>query len=155
MVRGGFEFAVRLLEFPRPVVIACTGHAVAMGLFLSQAGDYRVGASGPYKFQANEVALGLTLPYAAVEILRYRMAPGCFDRATALAEIFPPDGALGAGLLDRVVAPELVAEVARGAAGALLGLNMDAHLATKLRARQQLRSAIRAGIDADYGAVRA
>src|SRR5262245_55828281 len=43
MLRAGFELAERLLSFPRPVVIACTGHAVAMGSFLVCAGDYRVG----------------------------------------------------------------------------------------------------------------
>jgi enoyl-CoA hydratase/carnithine racemase len=54
MLRAGFELAARLLAFPRPVVIACTGHAVAMGVFLLLCGDYRVGATGPYKITANE-----------------------------------------------------------------------------------------------------
>jgi enoyl-CoA hydratase len=49
MLRAGFELAARLLAFPRPVVIACTGHAVAMGVFLLLGGDYRVGITGPYK----------------------------------------------------------------------------------------------------------
>ena len=62
MLRAGFELAARLLAFPRPVVIACTGHAVAMGVFLLLCGDYRVGATGPYKITANEVAIGLTMP---------------------------------------------------------------------------------------------
>jgi enoyl-CoA hydratase len=34
MVRRGFVLAERLLSFPLPVVIACTGHALAMGAFL-------------------------------------------------------------------------------------------------------------------------
>ncbi|HUN31199.1 MAG TPA: enoyl-CoA hydratase-related protein [Trebonia sp.] len=67
MLRSGFELAARLLEFPQPVVIACTGHAVAMGVFLLLCGDYRVGATGPFKITANEVAIGLTMPRAAVE----------------------------------------------------------------------------------------
>src|SRR3954454_2602696 len=45
MVRGGFELAERLLSFPQPVVIACTGHAIAMGLFVLLSGDYRIGAA--------------------------------------------------------------------------------------------------------------
>src|SRR5260370_24473285 len=65
MLRAGFETAARLLAFPRPVVIACTGHAVAMGVFLLLCGDYRVGATGPYQISANEVAIGLTMPRAA------------------------------------------------------------------------------------------
>ena len=39
MVRAGFETAYRVLSFPLPVVMACTGHAVAMGLFLLESGD--------------------------------------------------------------------------------------------------------------------
>src|SRR5438309_5115025 len=68
MLRAGFELAQRILSFPSPVVIACTGHAVAMGVFLLLSGDYRIGGAGPYKVTANEVAIGLTMPRAAVEI---------------------------------------------------------------------------------------
>jgi enoyl-CoA hydratase len=31
-----------------------------MGAFLVLAGDYRIGAEGPFKIGANEVAIGLT-----------------------------------------------------------------------------------------------
>src|SRR5579872_2344700 len=34
MVRAGFELCERVLAFPRPVVVVCPGHAVAMGVFL-------------------------------------------------------------------------------------------------------------------------
>ena len=75
MLRAGFALAKRMLSFPTPVLIACTGHAVAMGVFLLLSGDYRVGAGGPYKITANEVAIGLTMPRAAVEICRQRLTP--------------------------------------------------------------------------------
>lgn len=149
MVRAGFALAERLLSFPMPVVIACTGHAVAMGVFILLSGDYRVGAAGPYKFASNEVAIGLTMPRAAVEILRQRLAPAHFNRAATLAEPFSPGNAVQAGFLDRVVSATDLYPVARGAAAAAATLDLDAHLATKLRARQHTLSAIRAAIDAD------
>ena len=93
MVRGGFELAARVLAFPAPVVAACTGHAIAMGSFLLLACDYRVGAAGDFKFMANEVALGLRFPYAAMPILRGRLTPSAFDRAALLAEQFSPANA--------------------------------------------------------------
>ena len=155
MVRAGFELAARMLSFPAPVVIACPGHAVAMGVFLLLSGDYRIGVTGPYTFRANEVALGLTMPHPAIEILRQRLTPACFTRATVLAEPFSPDTAVDAGFLDRVVEPERLQEVARGTAEGLLALDQAAHAATKLRAREQTLGAIRAGIEADYAAVRA
>src|SRR5262245_42615458 len=62
MIRAGFELAARVLSFPQPVVIACGGHAMAMGVFLLLSGDYRVGAAGSYKITANEVAIGIPVP---------------------------------------------------------------------------------------------
>jgi enoyl-CoA hydratase len=152
MLRAGFELAARLLAFPRPVVITCTGHAVAMGVFLLLCGDYRVGAAGPYKITANEVAIGLTMPRAAVEICRQRLTPAHFNRAVVLAETFSPADAVAAGFLDRTVEASSVHEVARGVAAQAAALDRSAHAATKLRARAQALSAIRSAIDADAAA---
>ena len=91
LLHAGFELAQRLLAFPTPVLVACPGHAVAMGVFLVLSGDYRIGASGPYKLTANEVAIGMTMPLAAVEICRQRLTPACFNRAVVLAEVFKPE----------------------------------------------------------------
>jgi enoyl-CoA hydratase len=149
MLRGGFELAERLLSFPTPVVIACTGHAIAMGVFLLLSGDYRVGTAGPFKITANEVAIGLTMPRAAVEICRQRLAPAHYNRAVILSEVYSPDDAVAAGFLDRVVAADELHDVARSTAIELTKLDMNAHAATKLRTRDHALQAIRAGIEAD------
>jgi enoyl-CoA hydratase len=154
MVRAGFELAERALSFPMPIVIACTGHAVAMGAFLLLSGDYRVGVLGPYKFTANEVAIGLTMPLAAIEILRQRLAPAQFNRAAMLAEPFSPQAALEAGFLDQLVEPMEVQSTARAVAVSLSSLDMPAHFATKLRVRAHTLDALRAGIDADHATLR-
>jgi enoyl-CoA hydratase len=153
MVHAGFELALRVLSFPTPVIIACPGHAIAMGVFLLLSGDYRIGAAGPYRLMANEVALGLPMPRAAVEIMRQRLTPACFNRALLLAEHFSPDNAVDAGFLDRVVEPAELPHAARSTAEAMLGLNLDAHAASKLRAREPVLRALRAAIDTDYAAV--
>jgi enoyl-CoA hydratase len=152
MLRAGFELAARLLAFPRPVVIACTGHAVAMGVFLLLCGDYRVGATGPYKITANEVAIGLTMPRAAVEICRQRLTPAHFNRAVVLAETFSPADAVAAGFLDRTAGASSVHEVARDVAAQLATLDRPAHGATKRRARARALDAVRSAIDADVAA---
>jgi len=143
MVRGGFDLSHRLLSFPRPVVVACTGHAIAMGLFLLLSGDYRVGANGPYKLMANEVAIGMTLPQAAIEILRQRVAPAHFNQAAILAETYTPANAVEAGFLDKVVEPLEVLTASRQVALALSKLDMAAHAATKQRLREQTLNIIR------------
>ncbi len=154
MLREGFELAVRILAFPTPVVIACTGHAIAMGVFLLLSGDYRVGAAGPYRITANEVAIGLTMPRAAVEICRQRLTPAHFNRAVILAELFTPAVAVDAGFLDRVVPASELPDVARTTAELLTTLDMPAHAGSKLRARQPALQAIRAAIEADDSELR-
>jgi enoyl-CoA hydratase len=149
MVRGGFDLAHRLLSFPTPVVVACPGHAIAMGVFLLLSGDYRVGADGPYKLVANEVAIGMTLPRAAIEILRQRVAPAHFNRAAILAEIYTPSNGVEAGFLDRVVEPSQVLAVSREMALAFSKLDIAAHAATKRRLREQTLAVISGEFAAD------
>jgi enoyl-CoA hydratase len=155
LLHAGFDLAARLLVFPAPVVVACPGHAIAMGAFLVLSGDYRIGASGPYKVTANEVAIGMTVPQAAVEICRQRLTPACFNRAVVLAEVFPPEGAVAAGFLDRVVPPAELAEAAAEVAAELARLDPGAHAATKLRARRLALTAVHEAIEADDAAYRA
>jgi len=149
MVRTGFELAERILSFPTPVVVTCTGHALAMGVFLVLSGDYRVGALGAHKIGANEVAIGITMPFFGVEICRQRLAPAHFHRAVVNAEIYAPEDAVAAGFLDRVVPAAELRDVARSAAVRLAKLDPTAHAASKLRARDQALKAIRSAIETD------
>jgi enoyl-CoA hydratase len=153
MLRGGYELAARLFSFPSPVVIACTGHALAMGSFLLLAADYRIGAAGTYKIGANEVAIGLTMPATAIELCRQRLTPPYLHRAVNNAEIFTPETAIAAGWLDRVVPAEELATAAAAKATELAGLNRPAHTATKLRLRAAALTSINAAIEADDAAV--
>ncbi len=146
MVTGGFELAGRVLAFPRPVAMACTGHAVAMGLFLMLSGDYRVGAAGPFTLRANEVAIGLTMPPPAIEILRLRLVPAVFDRAVVLAEGFSPADAPQTGFLDRVVEPADVVAAAQEVAATIGSLDQTAHHGSKVRVRAAALEAIRAEV---------
>jgi enoyl-CoA hydratase len=104
MLTGGFNLSVRLLTFGKPVIIAATGPAIAMDSFLLLSGDHRVG-SARTRCQANEVAIGMTLPVAAIEIMRMRLTPAPFQQGIAMAESFSGDGAIAAGWLDETVPP--------------------------------------------------
>lgn len=152
LVRTGFELAERILAFPGPVVIACTGHAIAMGAFLVLAGDYRIGALGPYKLGANEVAIGIPLPHFAIELCRQKLSPRHFHRAVVLSEMCAPEDAVAAGFLDRAVPAADLADAARETAARLATLNADVHATSKLRARAPALRAIRAAIEADFPA---
>lgn len=106
LVRAGAELSLRLFAFPRPVVIACSGHALAAGAILLLAGDIRVGVTGNFKIGLNEVSINITLPIFAMELARARLSKRYFTRATTQAEIFDPAGAKDAGYLDATVAPD-------------------------------------------------
>jgi len=149
LLRAGFDFAERLLAFPAPVVIACTGHAIAMGVFVVLSGDYRIGTAGPYKIMANEVAIGMTMPRAAIEICRQRLTPSHLTRAIALAEPFSPDDAIAAGFLDRVVSAGELAAAAQTVATTLAGFDRKAHTESKQRLRHAFLAALHVAIEAD------
>jgi enoyl-CoA hydratase len=149
LLRAGFELSERILAFPTPVVVAASGHAMAMGAFLALSGDHRIGAAGPYKFTVNEVAIGMTMPRAGVEICRQRLAPSHFSRAALLSEVYTPEAAIEAGFLDQVVPAADLAASAMSLARSLAKLDMKAHAQTKMRVRGPALQAIRQAIRTD------
>ena len=156
LLKAGFDLSHRLLSFPRPVVIACTGHAIAMGSFLLLSGDHRIGiAGGGHKIGATEVAIGMAMPWAAVEILRQRLTRAAFDRAALLAEVFDPEGAVEAGFLDEVVPEDELFERATEVAGRLATLDAKAHHVTKQRARTAMLETLSAATQRDDDEFRA
>ncbi len=150
MLAGGFDLSVRLLSFPKPVIIACTGHAVAMASFLLLSGDHRVGAP-ECRIQANEVAIGMTMPYAAIEVMKVRLTRSAFQRVNSMAPSFFGADAVAAGWLDELVERSAVLTRAQEVAREALALDAGAHLASKLRARSEAIAAIRAAIKSEFG----
>ncbi len=147
MLTLGATLAERILASTRPVVVACSGHAIAAGAFLVLAADLRIGAEGPFLIGLNEVRIGLTVPSFAIELARQRLTPAHFDAAVVSATMYSPHDALAAGFLDRVVAPGDVRQAATEAATDLAALDGRAHAATKLRARAESLKRLRAAIE--------
>ena len=155
MLHAGFLLSLRLLSFPRPVLVACTGHAIAMGSFLLLSTDYRIGCLGEVRIQANEVAIGLLMPRAATEILRQRLTPAAFNTALVLAQPFTPTQAVAAGYLDEAVETSDLEASARTAAERFVTLDARAHLGSKLRARSAALAALKQGLEEDDRELRA
>jgi len=151
-LRTGGGLVERILGFPRPVVVACNGHAVAQGAFLLLAADVRAGAAGDFRIGLNEVAIGLTIPHYGVELARLRLTPPWFNRATVTGALFGPEDACAAGFLDRLASPAELLEVARAEARLLVGIDPTAHAFTKQRVRRHALAAIREGIESEFAA---
>ena len=131
LVTRGAEVALRLIDFPRPVVAACNGHAITMGAVLLMSVDFRVGTHGAFKIGLNEVALGMTLPHFARELARARLSKRHLLRAAVHAELYAPEAAVDAGFLDAAVSPEALDETAQGHAERLGALHAGALKATR------------------------
>ena len=149
MFKRGAELAERLLSFPLPVVVACNGHAIAMGAFLLLAGDTRIGVRGDGKICTNEVAIGLTVPNFAIEICRQRLAPAHFNRALITAAPYSQEQAVNAGFLDEIVDKDQLMMAAVSEAERLAQLDRKSFVASKLRVREVAIEALNHGINQD------
>ena len=149
MLSSGARLAQRLLSFPLPTICACSGHAIAMGVFVLLSTDYRIGIDGDSKFAANEVAIGMTVPHFAIETLRQRLTPQQLNKAVNFAYYFSAKEALQAGFLDELTGAEELQATALARASDALKLDAKAHRESKLRMREDLLAKIENAIDRD------
>lgn len=145
----GADLLLGLYLAPLPVVVACTGHALAGGALTLLTGDVRVGARGAFRIGLNEVQIGMPLPVLAVELARDRLARGEFLRATLFATLYGPDEAVAAGYLDEVVDAGAVLDVAIAHAARLAGLPRGAYAGSKRALREATARYIRDTFAAD------
>ncbi|WP_285425710.1 crotonase/enoyl-CoA hydratase family protein [Pseudomonas sp. efr-133-TYG-103a] len=149
LVAEGSTLARRMLSHPFPIVVACSGHAVAKGAFLLLSADYRIGIVGPFSIGLNEVQIGMTMHHAGIELARDRLSKSAFGRSVINGEMFDPKGALQAGFLDKVVTAEELTDAARTVALQLKKINMRAHKQTKLKVRKDFLETLDKAIELD------
>ena len=150
LLQAGGELCLRLYRFPLPVVLGCTGHALALGAILLLTGDLRVGAAGEFKLGMNEVAIGMPVPRFAVRLAEDRLSNRHRTAAVNLAAMLGPEGARDAGYLDVVVPPDEVEPTVLARATELAdGLQADAFRATRAYLRSDRADLVAAGLAAD------
>jgi enoyl-CoA hydratase len=149
MLRAGYALTARVMAYPYPVIAACNGHSLAMGVFLMLSADYVIGSRGDFKIAANEVAIGMTMPRVAAAVLRHRLNPADFERAVTLSEYFDVESALHAGFFDELVDPVELMPRAEAHAEEFKKLDQHAHTASKRRIRAALIRKIRFSIPLD------
>jgi enoyl-CoA hydratase len=152
LLLGGAQLSQRLLKFPTPVVLAVSGHALAMGGLYLLSADYRIGTAGNYKLGLNEVAIGMTMPYFGVELARARLDPAHFEIATNCAHLYDAEGAVEAGFLDEAVDVDELMSRSIAVAEQLSTLDMAAHKGTKDRVREPLNAALEQAIAREFPA---
>ncbi len=149
LLRRGSELLMKLYGAAIPLVIACTGHALAGGALVVLTGDYRVGAAGEFRIGLNEVQIGLPVPVLAMELARDRLSKRALTHATLNAQIYNPDEAMSAGYLDALVPPAEVIARAKTEAARLGAYSKAAFKATKQRLRGATIAHVLATMDDD------
>ena len=149
LVKHGAEVFLSLYGSKLPVVMGCTGHALAGGALVLLTADTRIGVAGPFRIGLNETSIGMQLPILGQELARDRLDPRQLTAATVQAQIYDPEGAASAGFLDRVVAPEDLVDSVMAEAARLAAIPGSAYGGTKKTLRGRTIRFIRETLDAD------
>jgi len=95
-----------VFSFPRPVVAAINGHAIAGGAVFALACDHRIMSGG--MFGLAELRVGVPFPVAAIEIVRYALGAKGLQEAVYFGENYPAQEAWRRSLVDELVEPDLL-----------------------------------------------
>jgi enoyl-CoA hydratase len=132
-----------LFAFPKPVVAAVNGHAIAGGCVMACAADYRVMAREPGRIGIPELLVGVPFPVVPIEIMRFIAPPQHFQTLVYRGAALAADAALQQGLVDAVVDPERLLDEAVAVAEALAALPSEAFAVTKAQLREPALARIR------------
>jgi enoyl-CoA hydratase len=135
LLTAGFE---RLVKFPKPLIAATNGHAIAGGAIVMLACDIRLLARGTARIGLTEVLVGVQFPAWALEIARFATPPQHFPEMILTGRTWPPEQALARGLVDELVEPEQLLSRACEIGEELAAIPSATYAATKLAVRRPM-----------------
>src|SRR5215469_1634269 len=135
------RFYADLFTYPKPVVAALNGHAIAGGCMLTLACDYRVMASGKAKISLNEITFGSSVFAGSVAMLKFLVGGKNAQAILYDGTMYSAEAASALGLIDQASPSEKLLEDAREVAR---------HLAAKdVAAFRSMKALLRAPVAAD------
>lgn len=134
-----------VFAFPKPLVAAVNGHAIAGGCILACAADRRLMARGTGRIGVPELLVGVPFPTVALEILRQAVAPPHLTTLICSGETVAADAAAERGLVDAAVDPDRLLDEGIAAAAAMAALPPAAFAITKNQLREPALARIRDG----------
>ena len=144
---AGARLMMRLYGWPQPLVVAASGHAIALGALCLLAGDHRLAADGDFRFGLNEVAIGRTLPPFAWLLARDRLSKRALTQAALTARMYDAEGARDAGFVDAVAPAGELREAALERAAQLAEFDANAFSAMKQGLRGESIDAVLTGLE--------
>jgi enoyl-CoA hydratase len=131
------SFLRKLFAFPRPVVAAVNGHAIAGGCVIVLACDTRLMAQGDGRIGVPELLVGVPFPAAALEVVRFAVPRDQVQSLIYTGRTLHPSDGLTAGLLDEVVAPDQLLARAQEVARQLAMIPSEVYRLTKQSLRAE------------------
>lgn len=149
LLDGGVDYAKTLIpvltelfevvfDFPKPLVAAVNGHAIAGGCVLACAADHRIMATGSGRIGIPELHVGVPFPTMALEIMRLISPPQHFQELFYNGATVLPEEALRRGLVDELVEPVKLMDRAQAILAHFLEIPTPAYALTKRQIRQSI-----------------
>jgi enoyl-CoA hydratase len=126
-----------LFSFPKPLVVAANGHAIAGGTIITLTADYRIIAAGNARMGIPELLVGVPFPAAVLEIIRFAVPPQHIQSLIYTGRTVLPEEALTLGLIDEIVAADSVLARATEMATHLASLPTEAFRMAKRQLRDK------------------
>lgn len=137
------ELYTSLFEYPKPVVAAVNGHAIAGGCMLALACDHRVMVGGPAKISLNEIRFGSSVLAGATEMLRFWVGSAHATTVLVSGAMYSAEEAKGLGLIEDVAAEDELMDVACTVAAELAAKAQPAFASIKSLLRRRIVEAMR------------
>lgn len=127
----------RAIVFPKPLIVAISGHALAGGCVLASAGDYRL-IRPEARIGMPELRVGLSLPAEGIETFRFVLGANYFQRVVTSGRSFQDQEAVLAGLADEICQAETLLDQAEVYAQQYARIPAEVFAITKSQIRQPL-----------------
>jgi enoyl-CoA hydratase len=160
LVAGGADYVRRFLPamnkafealfaFPKPLIAAVNGHAIAGGCVMTACADCRIMTREAARIGIPELLVGVPFPLVPLEIIRFATPPQYQQALIYRGLTLTADDALGYGLVDAVADPDRVVDDAIAVAESLAAVPPQAFQLTKRLLREPTLRRIREGSAVD------
>jgi len=127
-----------LFLYPKPVVAALNGHAIAGGCMVALACDYRVMATGRAKISLNEITFGSSVFAGSTEMLRFWTGSAKATEILCSGAMYSAEEAKSLSLVHEVTADDNIVMAARRRALEFSGKPSEAFAGIKSLLRKQV-----------------
>jgi enoyl-CoA hydratase len=125
------EFLRATLTFPKPIVAAINGHAIAGGCILAAACDHRIMTEGNGRIGIPELAVGVPFPALPLQIMSARVTDGPLRDLVFTGRTVQIDEAKAMGLIDEKCPAGMLMDRATEVAEKLAAIPSGAFALTK------------------------